>query len=302
MQTKLFVVKNFIRALRLPFVSASILPFIFGSLIERNNFNTVGFLLGSFAVIFTHLSANLINDYEDSKTGADWQDKNYYGFFGGSKLIQEEVFSERFYLKSAIICAAISFLSVCLISLQIGKTQPLIYYLIIIFLSWQYSKGPLSFSYRRLGELIIFLLFGPALVMGGYFIQTGIFPDLRSFVLSWPFGFFTVAILFSNEIPDFIEDKRAKKFTWVALVGRKEAFLLYYMLMAFAFSSIVLSIYLGYLNLFAALSLLFFILVFKAAGILRKFPHDKEKLQTSSKLTILIQNACSVILIASILI
>jgi 1,4-dihydroxy-2-naphthoate octaprenyltransferase len=57
----------FIRALRLPFIVVSILPFIYGSLIERRGFNYGGFLLGLSAVISTHLSANLINDYADSR-------------------------------------------------------------------------------------------------------------------------------------------------------------------------------------------------------------------------------------------
>ncbi|MFA5096893.1 MAG: hypothetical protein WC478_06095, partial [Candidatus Omnitrophota bacterium] len=85
--------KKIIRALRLPFISASILPFVFGSLIARQDFNMLGFTLGLLAVIFTHLSANLINDYFDSKSGVDWRDGNFYGFFGGSKLIQEGALS-----------------------------------------------------------------------------------------------------------------------------------------------------------------------------------------------------------------
>ncbi|MCX5701432.1 MAG: 1,4-dihydroxy-2-naphthoate octaprenyltransferase, partial [Candidatus Omnitrophica bacterium] len=69
------MVKNIIRALRLPFLFASVLPFVFGSLIQKHNFNLSGFLWGLIAVIGAHLSANLINDYADSKSGVDWQDR-----------------------------------------------------------------------------------------------------------------------------------------------------------------------------------------------------------------------------------
>ena len=72
------MIKNISRALRLPFITASILPFIFGSLIVRKNFNSAGFTLGLLAAIFTHLSANLINDYFDSRSGVDWLDKNSF--------------------------------------------------------------------------------------------------------------------------------------------------------------------------------------------------------------------------------
>lgn len=55
--------KNLIRALRLPFITASALPFIFGSLAAQNEFKLLNFALGLIAVIAAHLSANPINDY-----------------------------------------------------------------------------------------------------------------------------------------------------------------------------------------------------------------------------------------------
>lgn len=294
------MLKNIIRALRLPFVSASILPFIFGSLIERQHFNFRGFFLGLIAVAATHLSANLINDYADSRTGVDWQDKSFYGFFGGSKLIQEGIFSEKFYLGLAIFFAAISAFSVVILALILSTASVIVFYLFIIFLSWLYSVKPLQFSYHRIGEFIIFLLFGPALVMGGYFIQTKIFPDMRSFILSLPFGFLTTAILFANEVPDFTQDKEIGKFTWVGFLGPRRAFLLYTLLMVFAFFLIFLNIALGYLGFFAFFSFALIFPVMKAANILRIYPEDKIRLMESSKLTIAAQTFVSLILIADI--
>ena len=72
MQTKC---ANLVRACRLPFINASVLPFIFGSLINHRNFNLLYFILGLIAVSATHISANLINDYADALSGADWLDK-----------------------------------------------------------------------------------------------------------------------------------------------------------------------------------------------------------------------------------
>jgi len=289
--------KNIARALRLPFISASITPFIFGSLIQKANFNFSGFIFGFLAVVATHLSANLINDYADSKSGADWHDKKFFGLFGGSKLIQEHTFSERFYFRAAAIAAGLSCLSVIILSLVIKSIIVLVYYLAIIFLSWAYSQPPFKFSYRRVGELVIFLLFGPALVMGGYFIQTGIFPDIKSFVLSLPFGFLTTAILFANEVPDLSEDKKAGKLTWVSITGQYRAFGVYYLLMLSALLSILMGIVLGYLGVISSLSFLCIFLAIKSANIIRKYPEDKLRLFKSSKLTIAIHNIISAILI-----
>lgn len=295
------MLKGLARALRLPFLSASILPFVFGSLLRRQDFNFPGFIFGLGAVIAAHLSANLINDYADSKSGADWQDKNFYKFFGGSKLIQEKVFPQEFYLKAAIIFAALSTLCVILLSLLLKSLFVVFIYLAIIFLSWSYSEKPLQFSYRRLGEVFIYILFGPALVMGGYFIQTKIFPGLMSFLVSMPFGFFTTAILFANEVPDFADDKKAGKFTWVSILGPRQAFLLYYLLILLGFSSILLNVILGYLKPWALFAFVFILPAIKAGLILKNYFHDKIRLIESSKLTIAIQTFVSLVLIIAVI-
>lgn len=296
-----FTLVNIIRALRLPFVSVSILAFIFGSLIVRQNFNFINFLLGLVAVIATHLGANLINDYADSKSGVDWQDKNFYGFFGGSKLIQEGIFQEGLYLKSAIILFIISLIGIIILSINLKSIFCFISFLIILFMGWSYSHKPFYFSYHRLGELVIFILFGPAIVMGAYFIQTGIFPDLRSFVLSLPFGILTAAILFANEIPDYNDDIKSKKFNLVYLFGPNKSYIFYIILIASAFISIGVSVIFGFLNKFSLVSFILLVVVFKAVKILKYYYFNKINLINSSKLTILLHTLVSIILIISIL-
>jgi len=292
------MLKNLIEAFRLPFVGASVLPFIFGSVICRKNFTFPGFIFGLFAVIATHISANLINDYADSKSGADWQDKNSYKFFGGSKLIQQNIFSERFYLKAAIFFAVISVFSVLLLSLAMKSFLVVFVYGIVIILSWFYSVGPVKLSYRRVGEAAIFLLFGPVLVMGGYFIQTRVFPDLKSFLLSVPFGFFTTAILFANEVPDFTEDRNVGKNNWVSLIGAENSFLFYCLLIGSGFLFILINVFMGFLSPFACLTLVFIIPAYSAARIIRNYHDSKFRLIQSSKLTIVVQTFVSICLIA----
>ena len=294
-------IREYIRALRLPFTTASILPFIAGSLIDKEIFDIVSFFLGFICVVAVHLGANLINDYADSKSGADWQDKKFYTFFGGSKLIQEGVLSQKFYLFSGLFCFFLSSVCILLLGAKLSSLSIFGFYFLILFLGFSYSHKPLQFSYHRLGELIIFTLFGPALVMGAYFIQTLSFPTLEGFMLSLPFGFLTTAILFANEIPDYQEDINAGKYTWVSLVGQKKAFLIYYLLIFLGFASIIANIGLGYLGL---LSLLSFALIFpaqRAAKILRFDWADKLKLVESSKLTIAIHAGAGVVLILDLL-
>ena len=215
------------RALRLPFTAASVLPYLAGSLLSaESSFHPVRFVLGLGAVVFTHLSANAINDYADSKSGADWQDTRWYhGIFGGSKLIQEGRLSERFYYGTAVLLGGLAAVSVLALCLWIGTGTPFLFYVLVLALAWAYSQPPLKLSYRRLGEAAVFVLFGPVATMGGRYIQTGVFPDVSGLLLSLPFGFLTTAILFVNEVPDFAGDQAAGKDTWVAANGQRRAYL-----------------------------------------------------------------------------
>jgi 1,4-dihydroxy-2-naphthoate polyprenyltransferase len=291
----------YVRAMRLPFIVASILPFITGSFIKGALFSPVRFLFGLLAVIATHIAANLLNDYADSRSGADWHDKKFYVFFGGSKLIQEGILPERFYRTTAVVFFLFGSFCISCLAFLLRDLAIIGYYLAIVCAGVCYSCGPLRFSYRRVGEIAIFLLFGPALVMGGEYIQTVRFPTLEGALISLPFGFFTAAILYSNELPDYETDTKARKYTWVSLIGPRRAFILYAALQILGYCSIIAGVALGFLHPIALVALVFAMHSLKAAVILKQYPTDKIRLMQSSQLTILVQALVGLVLIAGVL-
>ncbi|MBN1521370.1 MAG: prenyltransferase [Candidatus Aureabacteria bacterium] len=294
--------KNFVRALRLPFIAASLFPYIAGSFFFKNEWSSGLFFFGFVAVASTHLSGNLINDYSDSKSGVDWEDRTFYGFFGGSKLIQEGVFNEKFYLFSALAFSFLAAFSVLVTAVCLGSIRVLIYFLFILILAFSYSHAPFRLSYNYLGEAVIFLLFGPACVMGGYFLQTEVFPDLRSFSLSLPFGFFTTAILFVNEVPDYPDDRKAMKKTWVSILGHEQSYWVYCFLVAMGYGAVILNVAIGNLGWMSLLTVFSVFMPYKAAWILMLYYQNKKKLIESSKLTIGLHHLVSLIIIGDIMI
>ena len=288
----------FVRALRLPFVTASALPFIFGSFFASGHLDQTAFWLGLLAVVAAHVSANLINDYADSKSGADWNDRTSYQFFGGSKLIQEGVLTEKFYLALALIFSGFSAAALIVVAYLFQSTLVIYAALFIFFLSWSYSTKPFQLAYHRLGEFVIFILFGPAPVMGAYYLQTGIFPDLASFLVSIPFGLFTAAILYANEIPDFADDINAGKHNLANFFPRERAYFGYHALSLFGLVFIAVDVALGHLSLWSLLALLAIVPIFKAGAILKNFSSDKMRLIESSKLAIFNQTLVSLVLIS----
>jgi 1,4-dihydroxy-2-naphthoate polyprenyltransferase len=293
-------IRIYIRALRLPFITASVLPFIYGSLKSGSPFRWSVFFVGLASVAAAHLSANLINDYADSRSGADWQEKKYYGLFGGSKLIQEGVLSERSYLAGACVFGGAAALCAVILSLLMKSFLPAACFSVIIFLAWSYSEKPLQLSYRRAGEPVIFVLFGLAPVMGGYYLQGGAFPDIKSFCLALPFGFLTTAILFVNEVPDHSGDIRAGKKTWVSFTGPEKSYIVYLFLELLGFLSVIVNTLRGYGGIFSLAALIFIFVAVKAANVLKIYPWDKSRLVGSSKLTIAIQALVSLVLIVDV--
>ncbi len=287
----------YFRATRLPFLLISILPFVFGSCIPGEDFKIVRFVLGLFSVMTTHLGANLMNDYGDALSGVDAFDKKYYGLFGGSKLIQEERLSAPCYFQLAVVCFGLAAVSVLGLAYVLRSPLTLILFAVIVFLSLAYSIKPWQLCYHRMGEILIFILFGPALVMGGIFIQTLQFPTLQGFLLSLPFGFLNTAILFANEIPDFENDCKGGKLTWVGFFGANKAYKFYMFLVTAGFASVFLNFIRGDLSLFSLGSFLLLILAYQAMTIQRQDSSDKEKLLVSSKLTIDITLCLGIVLI-----
>jgi len=294
------VLKIYIRAFRLNFITASILPYLAGSFLAKS-LSWFELMIGLTAVVGTHLGANLINDYSDSRSGVDWKDRKFYGFFGGSKLIQDGVLSERFYLGAALFWFLLAFAAVGTLALA-RSPDVLVLYAIVFFLGFFYSRKPFKFSYRRMGEAVIFILFGLAAVMGGYYIQTGDFPSIKSFLLSLPFGFFTAAILFVNEVPDCNDDISCGKFTLVSVVGSAKAYVVYDMLMFMGFLAILLNVFTGNLSVVSLVSLLLVSLVGPSSDNLRGNFADKEKLVMSSKFTIAVAALAGVVICLDLLI
>lgn len=285
------------RAFRLPFLTASILPYAFGSFLAGGAFRPGLFLVGAVVVAATHLSGNVLNDYADARSGVDARDPRYFGFFGGSKLIQEGVLPEAFYGAAAVLLAAVALGAVGLLALVRRELDIVFLYGLVLLLGWAYSAGPLRLSYRRLGELTVFIAFGPVTVLGGYYVQTGAFPPFHVVLLSLPFGFLTAAILLANEVPDAADDRAADKRTLVVAVGPDRGYLLYALASALAFMAIGACLLLGYLGGPAWLALAGVVPVAAAATILRRRVGDKRGLVSASVLVLGVHTFVSLVLI-----
>ena len=230
--------------MRLPFLSATIMPILVGAAVAKFmgyavDWSWLGLTLLGGSLL--HIGTNTSNDYFDHLSGTDNLNYNYSnkGLNGGSRGIQMGLISPEGVRNLTIVVFALSVLVGIPLIQKAG--MPVLWLGLIGFLSGLfYTAPPFRFSSRKgLGELLIGLNFGPLMVAGSTLIQTGqLVPE--AFLAGIPLGFLISAVVYINEFPDHDSDKATGKNTLIVVFGPEKARVGYVALVSGAFLSIVL--------------------------------------------------------------
>ncbi len=237
---------------RVGFASASLFPvFSVGCYyagIGDSLFSPISLTLTTFGILFFHLFSNLYNDYFDVTHGTDEANTEYFNagmdstilqgaqLSGGSRAVELGLISLKgtkslaniMFILGLATAAGILYMSF----LNTGSTNNAYYCAIIaligVFVGYFYTAKPIRLSSRYgLGELSIFLSFGPLLTLGTGFAIANETIQLYSnefynlLILGIPIGFLTTNILFINQYPDYASDKKVGKNHLVVLLGKK---------------------------------------------------------------------------------
>lgn len=230
--------------MRLPFLSATIVPILVGAAVAKYAGYPVDWGWLGLTVLggsLLHIGTNTSNDYFDHISGTDALNYNYsnVGLNGGSRSIQMGLITPKGMLTVAIVTFALS--AIVGIPLILKAGMPVLWLGLIGFLSGLfYTAPPFRFSSRKgLGELLIGLNFGPLMVAGSTLIQTGqLLPE--AFFAGIPIGFLIAAVVYVNEFPDHDSDKATGKNTLIVVFGPEKARAGYVSLVVGAFLSVVL--------------------------------------------------------------
>jgi 1,4-dihydroxy-2-naphthoate octaprenyltransferase len=110
-------------------------------------------------------------------------------------------------------------------------------------------------SHRLLGELFAGLNFGPLMVLGSYFTQTGLL-NFRAFAIGIIPGMLVANLLLLNEFPDVEADKSSGRINSVIRLGPKRSSLIYASLVVSCYLYVLVSVFIGFMPFS---SLLFFL-------------------------------------------
>ncbi len=230
--------------MRLPFLSATIMPILVGAAVAKFMGYSVDWLWLGLTLLggsFLHIGTNTSNDYFDHLSGTDDLNYNYSnkGLNGGSRGIQMGLISPEGVRNLTIVVFGLSVLVGIPLIQKAG--MPVLWLGLIGFLSGLfYTAPPFRFASRKgLGELLIGLNFGPLMVAGSTLIQTGqLLPE--AFLAGIPLGLLIAAVVYINEFPDHDSDKATGKNTLIVVFGPEKARVGYVALVSGAFLSIVL--------------------------------------------------------------
>jgi 1,4-dihydroxy-2-naphthoate octaprenyltransferase len=204
-----------LRTTRLPFLSATIIPVLLGTLVaaRQGSFDLVAAILTIVGACFVQLAVNVSNDVFDTIQGTDDMNVTPTQFSGGSRVIQYGLVSLR---QMAALAAgfALAAVAIGLVLLAThGSTALLVIGIAGFVIGLGYTAPPLKFAYRGLGEVAVAVGFGPLMLLGAYVVQTGGSISTEAVIASIPVAILVALILYVNEIPDRRADARAHKRT-----------------------------------------------------------------------------------------
>ncbi len=246
-----------LRATRLPFLTATIVPVVLGILIaaRQGSFDLVAALLTIVGAAFVQLGLNVANDVFDTMQGADDANVTPTQFSGGSRVIQYGLVTFRQMAALSTVFYVLAGVIGLVLLAGWGSTPLLVIGVVGFIVSLGYTAPPLKFVYRGLGEIAVALGFGPLMLAGAYVVQTRGVLSWEPFVASIPIALLVALILYVNEIPDRRGDAQAGKRTLPVRFSRSAVITGYRVAAAAAFATLVIGVVGGWLPIPALLML-----------------------------------------------
>lgn len=175
-------------------------------------------LLAILTAVLLQILSNLANDYGDYIKGTDRAANRTDRALASGKISPEN-------MKTGIIITALmalgSGLALLMLSLTINVTFLLFLLLgiLAILAAITYTVGKRAFAYSGLGDLVVFIFFGPVAVLGTFYLMAGSFlPQVC--LASIGMGMLAAAVLNVNNMRDIDSDQKAGKNTLALRLGK----------------------------------------------------------------------------------
>ncbi|MCU0441899.1 MAG: 1,4-dihydroxy-2-naphthoate octaprenyltransferase [Bacteroidia bacterium] len=264
------VIKTWINALRLRTLPLAISAIAMGIALADMQYSAnirIG-VLCMLTAILLQIVSNLANDYGDFVKGTDNENR-----IGNTRALQSGTIQPK-QMKVAIILFVVlslaSGISMLLIATN-GKidAQFMLFFLlglVAIAAAIKYTVGKNAYGYSGLGDVAVFLFFGPVSVLGTFFLSSGFDfnwqTDAYILLPTFAIGLLSAAVLNTNNIRDIENDKASGKNTIPVKIGVSNARIYHTFLIATAILCVCGFLAINYLHWLQLLQLpaLYFII------------------------------------------
>jgi 1,4-dihydroxy-2-naphthoate octaprenyltransferase len=218
-------ISNWVSGARVRTLPLAFSPVILGSAIASSidGFDPLIAFLALLVAVFLQLGVNYSNDYSDGVRGTD----DYR--LGPQRLTGSGTVEPKKVLYVAFGFFALAAFSGLVIVLLIAQWWLLLIGVLAILAAWYYTGGKDPYGYAGLGELSVFIFFGPVATVGTSFAQTLVF-QADALIAGIGLGLFAAAVLVTNNIRDIETDKQAGKRTLAVFMGSKASKVFYLVL------------------------------------------------------------------------
>ncbi len=210
-------------------------------------------VLAVVGLVLAHAANNLINDYFDMSQGVDTE--GYVrALYAPHPILSGWI--TRAGMRNAIL--GITFVDgVIMLILAAANAQPLLviaFALAGLFLSVFYVAPPFNLKRHGLGELDVFLTWGPLMIGGTYLVATGTVPTWV-LIFSIPYSLLVTSVLFGKHIDKIVPDTALGIRTVPVILGEHRARRVGQALMIAFYPLIVLTVLVGWVGPWVLLAL-----------------------------------------------
>lgn len=218
-------------------LSAGAVPVAVGSAVAaaEGGFSAGPALAALVGALALQVGCNLANDVSDFRKGADTDQR-----LGPARATQRGWLSQAQVVRGAAVAFGVATLAGVYLTAVAGLAIALIG-LASIAAAVLYTGGPKPLGYLGLGDLLVFIFFGPVAVAGTVFVQCGNVGPL-AWTASVPIGLMAVAILVVNNLRDRSTDALAGKRTLAVRFGARFARAEYAALLGLSFLVVAVAV------------------------------------------------------------
>jgi len=199
------------------------------------------FLLALTGLVLAHAANNMINDYFDTTGGVD--DAQYMRALYAPHPLLSGLISKRGLIAAIAAVNLVDLL--ILIVLTAARGWPVVAFALAgLFISVFYVAPPLKLKHHGLGEPGVFVVWGPLMIGGTYYVTAGTVPAWV-FLASIPYAITVTTVLIGKHVDKFEQDSARGIHTLPVILGKEASLRLNKWLMIAFYPIVVLLVLTG---------------------------------------------------------